>query len=82
MSNSQRRANPRIASSPDYVLLCGGKLSCEPTGALGLFYGGTTDMVVWVGVKSEALPLRGAGLASAERALKRRGYIVERVRVE
>lgn len=60
MSNSSRRAAPRIKSSPDYKL--------RVTGAFNN---------TWLH-KDGAL-FRGAGLASAVRALRKQGYVVEKV---
>lgn len=60
MSNSPRRAKPRIKSSPDYQLRI-----TSPGGVTGLHAGGAK--------------FRGAGLASAVRALRKRGYAVEKL---
>lgn len=69
-----RKKNPQVDHGPDYVLLL-------PTS--GYYYVGIWDEHNCHTSQSmdKALRLRGAGLASAERALMRRGYVVERVRV-
>ena len=73
MSNSARKANPKVDLGPDYWLRIGGVYY---VGLLEGSYAQGTD------IAGLAKKLKGPGLASAERALKRRGYIVERVRVE
>ena len=73
-----RKANPKVDLGPDHLLMIvGGIINRE-------FYVGR-DPQGWLITswrKEAAKKLKGPGLASAERALKRRGYIVERVRVE
>ena len=74
MSNSARKAKPKVDLGPDYVL----QRIMD-----GLFYGGMfCSDPMWCDLYVDAALMKGPGLASAERALKRRGYIVERVRVE
>lgn len=78
-----RVPRPRTAQGPEYVLRC---VTSPPrwTGKslAGFFYSGLSDEgshPLWATLQQHASRMRGAGLASAERALERRGYTVERV---
>jgi len=74
---AQRKPNPKCNLGPDYVLLLAKGLFYlkMSTGPGALLACGTVDI-------EKAKRMKGPGLASAERALKRRGYVVERVRVD
>jgi hypothetical protein len=82
MSNSrERKANPKVQFGPDYVLRRVHEMASDwPR----FFYTGMTEgqSCCWSASREYALKMKGPGLASAERALKRRGYVVERVRVD
>ena len=75
MSNSPRRANPRKRSSPDYLI--------RTTNAMGRVWWhvhfDAKGQPIGADDPRHASKFRGAGLASAVRALRRRGYVVERV---
>jgi len=78
MSNSTRRAAPRLPSQPDCLL------RCTSAPFIGMLYAGMDTgrrLPMWVEPGDLCLPLRmrGAGLASAVRALRGRGYTVEKV---
>jgi hypothetical protein len=77
----RRPPRPGYASAQEYVLLCTSGKNAE-----GRYYAGLHDYThepMWMHrVDIElAARMRGPGLASAVRALNRRGYIVERVPV-
>lgn len=75
MSNSTRRAVTRIAHGPDYLLRvtdATGRVMWHQTISAQGVMSATTD-------QQGAGKFRGAGLASAVRALRVRGYVVEKV---
>ena len=70
-----RVPHPRRQVPADYFLRCmGGEHR-------GLLYGGldAAGLPLWVDAPAKAMKMRGAGLASAEHSLTRRGFAVERV---
>ena len=82
----KRKQSPKVNLGPDYVLQCTGVEAGKkaPTDYIDLWYAGMTEggYSTWRATAGAALRLRGPGLASAERALRRRGYVVQRVMVE
>lgn len=75
MSNSTRRAVTRIAHGPDYLLRVTdstGRTQWHQSISAQGFMSATPD-------QEGAGVFRGAGLASAVRALRGRGYVVEKV---
>jgi hypothetical protein len=77
----RRPPRPGYASAQEYVLLCTSGKDAE-----GRYYAGLHDYThapMWMHHVdiNLAARMRGPGMASAVRALNRRGYIVERVPV-
>ena len=87
MTRLRRQPRPGFMQVPEYILRVlhtSPAVSPENALAVGCYYGGRTadGDPVWVPLGDRcwrALRMRGAGLASAVRALNRLGYIVERI---
>ena len=87
MSRPRRPPRPGHKQPPEYILRVlhtSPAVSPENALAVGHYYGGRAadGDPVWVPLGDScwrALRMRGAGLASAVRALNRLGYIVERI---
>lgn len=73
-----RVKNPRRPVQPDYLLRFVGD-ALFGTGGMDLYYAGGDPCFPTPVTANKAARFRGAGLASAERALSRWGYKVERV---
>ena len=85
MTRPRRPPRPGRKQAPEYILRVlhtSPAVSPEDALAVGRYYGGRTadGGPVWVPLSDggwHALAMRGAGLASAVRALNKLGYIVE-----
>jgi len=78
---NHRKAKPKAVLGPDYVLRCVSLSSCAASIEAGKLYAGLNEYgaATWTTYEAVASWLRGPGLASAVRALARRGYVVEKV---
>ena len=87
MTRPRRPPRPGHKQAPEYIIRAlhtSPAVSPENALAVGCYYGGRTadGDPVWAPLNDRcwrALRMRGAGLASAVRALNRLGYIVERI---
>jgi hypothetical protein len=72
----RRPPRPGYKSAPEYVLQVIGNTMANGQYFMALVF---PNSIQTTPSKDLALRMRGAGLASSERAINRRGYIVERV---